>query len=184
MPGLWLTSRVVSSSFRWAVGSVLTVTGERKKKKNHSSHLSVSFDSPFGLATFLSSYVKSQLCPRYPFMPFIHTFFFSVRPSHHTLACGLRVILFKHEYVFSTEKENPYEDVDLKRKSLGRKLETNRSWTMDKKLSSPPQVRSSLRSFMLHCIKSDGLVLNKGQCWFDNCTVHFAILPFGRSPSQ
>uniref|UniRef100_A0A3B4VMR0 DENN domain containing 2B n=1 Tax=Seriola dumerili TaxID=41447 RepID=A0A3B4VMR0_SERDU len=45
-----------------------------------------------------------------------------------------------------TEKENPYEDVDLKRKSLGRKsclLESNRSWTtMDRKLSSPPQLPS------------------------------------------
>lgn len=43
-----------------------------------------------------------------------------------------------------TEKENPYEDVDLKRKSLGRKsclLESSRSWTtMDRKLNSPPQV--------------------------------------------
>uniref|UniRef100_H3BYE4 DENN domain containing 2B n=1 Tax=Tetraodon nigroviridis TaxID=99883 RepID=H3BYE4_TETNG len=39
------------------------------------------------------------------------------------------------------KKENPYEDVDLKRK-CGRKLETNRSWTVDKKLSSPPQLPS------------------------------------------
>lgn len=48
-------------------------------------------------------------------------------------------------YFIPTEKENPYEDVDLKRKSLGRKscllLESSRSWTtMDRKLNSPPQV--------------------------------------------
>uniref|UniRef100_A0A671VCX0 DENN domain containing 2B n=1 Tax=Sparus aurata TaxID=8175 RepID=A0A671VCX0_SPAAU len=45
-----------------------------------------------------------------------------------------------------TEKENPYEDVDLKRKSLGRKsclLGSSRSWTtMDRKLNSPPQLPS------------------------------------------
>uniref|UniRef100_A0A7N6FBC8 UDENN domain-containing protein n=1 Tax=Anabas testudineus TaxID=64144 RepID=A0A7N6FBC8_ANATE len=44
------------------------------------------------------------------------------------------------------KKENPYEDVDLKRKSLGRKtclLESSRSWsTMDRKLNSPPQLPS------------------------------------------
>uniref|UniRef100_A0A673CWM4 UDENN domain-containing protein n=1 Tax=Sphaeramia orbicularis TaxID=375764 RepID=A0A673CWM4_9TELE len=43
-------------------------------------------------------------------------------------------------------KENPYEDVDLKRRSLGRKSclsESSRSWTaMDRKLNSPPELPS------------------------------------------
>uniref|UniRef100_A0A674A126 DENN domain containing 2B n=1 Tax=Salmo trutta TaxID=8032 RepID=A0A674A126_SALTR len=43
------------------------------------------------------------------------------------------------------EKENPYEDVDLKRRSLGRKNrlvpESNRTWT-SQKLNSPPQLPS------------------------------------------
>ncbi|XP_022621074.1 suppression of tumorigenicity 5 protein [Seriola dumerili] len=54
--------------------------------------------------------------------------------------------LEENAYEDIVEKENPYEDVDLKRKSLGRKsclLESNRSWTtMDRKLSSPPQLPS------------------------------------------
>uniref|UniRef100_A0A8C6T607 DENN domain containing 2B n=1 Tax=Neogobius melanostomus TaxID=47308 RepID=A0A8C6T607_9GOBI len=57
--------------------------------------------------------------------------------------------------LFPTEKENPYEDVDLKRRSLGRKscfTESSRSWSAaDRKLNSPPQLPSkpssqSLRS--------------------------------------
>lgn len=47
------------------------------------------------------------------------------------------------KYFITTEKENPYEDVDLKRKSLGRKSlsESSRSWTtVERKLNSPPQV--------------------------------------------
>uniref|UniRef100_A0A8C7WCS6 DENN domain containing 2B n=1 Tax=Oncorhynchus mykiss TaxID=8022 RepID=A0A8C7WCS6_ONCMY len=44
-----------------------------------------------------------------------------------------------------TEKENPYEDVDPKRRSLGRKNrlvpESNRTWT-SQKLNSPPQLPS------------------------------------------
>ncbi|XP_068586358.1 DENN domain-containing protein 2B isoform X1 [Cebidichthys violaceus] len=54
--------------------------------------------------------------------------------------------LEENAYEDIVEKENPYEDVDLKRKSLGRKsclLESNRSWTtMDRKLNSPPQLPS------------------------------------------
>ncbi|XP_029001297.2 suppression of tumorigenicity 5 protein isoform X2 [Betta splendens] len=54
--------------------------------------------------------------------------------------------LEENAYEDIVEKENPYEDVDLKRKSLGRKtclLDTSRSWaTMDKKLNSPPQLPS------------------------------------------
>ncbi|KAK5874009.1 hypothetical protein PBY51_018998 [Eleginops maclovinus] len=54
--------------------------------------------------------------------------------------------LEENTYEDIVEKENPYEDVDLKRKSLGRKsclLESNRSWTtMDRKLNSPPQLPS------------------------------------------
>uniref|UniRef100_A0A669CL52 DENN domain containing 2B n=1 Tax=Oreochromis niloticus TaxID=8128 RepID=A0A669CL52_ORENI len=53
-----------------------------------------------------------------------------------------------------TEKENPYEDVDLKRRSLGRTsrlLENNRSWSvMDRKLNSPPQLPSKPSSQSLH----------------------------------
>ncbi|XP_070711921.1 DENN domain-containing protein 2B [Pempheris klunzingeri] len=46
--------------------------------------------------------------------------------------------LEENAYEDIVEKENPYEDVDLKRKSLGRK-----SWTtMDRKLNSPPQLPS------------------------------------------
>lgn len=54
--------------------------------------------------------------------------------------------LEENAYEDIVEKENPYEDVDLKRKSLGRKsclVESNRSWTtMDRKLNSPPQLPS------------------------------------------
>ncbi|GAA6233661.1 suppression of tumorigenicity 5 protein isoform X1 [Lates japonicus] len=54
--------------------------------------------------------------------------------------------LEENAYEDIVEKENPYEDVDLKRKSLGRKLcllENSRSWTtMDRKLNSPPQLPS------------------------------------------
>ncbi|XP_041865366.1 suppression of tumorigenicity 5 protein isoform X2 [Melanotaenia boesemani] len=54
--------------------------------------------------------------------------------------------LEENAYEDIVEKENPYEDVDLKRKSLVRKsglLESNRCWsTMDRKLNSPPQLPS------------------------------------------
>ncbi|KAL6113055.1 dennd2b [Pungitius sinensis] len=54
--------------------------------------------------------------------------------------------LEENAYEDIVEKENPYEDVDLKRKSLGRKsclLESNRLWTtMDRKPNSPPQLPS------------------------------------------
>lgn len=54
-------------------------------------------------------------------------------------------------FVF-TEKENPYEDVDLKRRSLSRKSglsENSRSWAaMDRKLNSPPQVSPSVVSII------------------------------------
>ncbi|XP_059205244.1 suppression of tumorigenicity 5 protein [Centropristis striata] len=54
--------------------------------------------------------------------------------------------LEENAYEDIVEKENPYEDVDLKRRSLGRKsclLDSNRSWTtMDRKLNSPPQLPS------------------------------------------
>ncbi|XP_013882141.1 DENN domain-containing protein 2B isoform X2 [Austrofundulus limnaeus] len=54
--------------------------------------------------------------------------------------------LEENAYEDILEKENPYEDVDLKRKSFGRKSglsESSRSWTtMDRKLSSPPQLPS------------------------------------------
>ncbi|KAI3377931.1 hypothetical protein L3Q82_009060, partial [Scortum barcoo] len=54
--------------------------------------------------------------------------------------------LEENAYEDIVEKENPYEDVDLKRKSLGRKsclMESSRSWTtMDRKLNSPPQLPS------------------------------------------
>ncbi|XP_033839450.1 suppression of tumorigenicity 5 protein isoform X1 [Periophthalmus magnuspinnatus] len=61
----------------------------------------------------------------------------------------------ENAYEDIVEKENPYEDVDLKRRSLGRKscfTESSRSWsTADRKVSSPPQLPSkpssqSLRS--------------------------------------
>ncbi|XP_034046915.1 suppression of tumorigenicity 5 protein isoform X2 [Thalassophryne amazonica] len=55
--------------------------------------------------------------------------------------------LEENAYEDIVEKENPYEDVDLKRRSLGRKscplMESNRSWTTpDRKLNSPPQLPS------------------------------------------
>uniref|UniRef100_G3PSS5 DENN domain containing 2B n=1 Tax=Gasterosteus aculeatus aculeatus TaxID=481459 RepID=G3PSS5_GASAC len=69
-----------------------------------------------------------------------------------TLTTGTRTrpnsksTLEENAYEDIVEKENPYEDVDLKRKSFGRKsclLEGNRSWsTMDRKLNSPPQLPS------------------------------------------
>lgn len=71
--------------------------------------------------------------------------------SMNQLLAWLTLHLTFIKYFIPTEKENPYEDVDLKRKSLGRKsclLESNRSWTtMDKKLNSPPQVSH----MTLHC---------------------------------
>ncbi|KAG7482362.1 hypothetical protein JOB18_019394 [Solea senegalensis] len=54
--------------------------------------------------------------------------------------------LEENAYEDIVEKENPYEDVDLKRKNMGRKsclLEINRPWTAaDRKLNSPPQLPS------------------------------------------
>uniref|UniRef100_A0A673D046 UDENN domain-containing protein n=1 Tax=Sphaeramia orbicularis TaxID=375764 RepID=A0A673D046_9TELE len=54
--------------------------------------------------------------------------------------------LEENAYEDIVEKENPYEDVDLKRRSLGRKSclsESSRSWTaMDRKLNSPPELPS------------------------------------------
>ncbi|KAM6979868.1 DENN domain-containing protein 2B isoform 1-T2 [Aplochiton taeniatus] len=55
--------------------------------------------------------------------------------------------LEENAYEDIVEKENPYEDVDLRRRSLGRKSrlvpESNQSWTMvDRKFSSPPQLPS------------------------------------------
>ncbi|XP_068452144.1 DENN domain-containing protein 2B [Clinocottus analis] len=47
--------------------------------------------------------------------------------------------LEENTYEDIVEKENPYEDVDLKRKSLGRKSCLT---TMDRKLNSPPQLPS------------------------------------------
>lgn len=164
-----------------AVGPVPTVTGERKKKEEriHSGQLNVTFDSPSGLTTFPSSYVKSQLCPRCPLLPCCCPFCQTcVTLSRRALASGLIVFLFHLVYFLSAEKENPYEDVDLKRKSLGRKLEANRSWTaMDKKQSSPPQVSSSLRS-------STFLPLNQGECWLDKRTVPFVFLSVGGTGSH
>ncbi|XP_072320563.1 DENN domain-containing protein 2B isoform X1 [Eucyclogobius newberryi] len=61
----------------------------------------------------------------------------------------------ENAYEDIVEKENPYEDVDLKRRSLGRKscfTESSRSWSaVERKLNSPPQLPSkpssqSLRS--------------------------------------
>ncbi|XP_055755902.1 DENN domain-containing protein 2B-like isoform X3 [Salvelinus fontinalis] len=53
--------------------------------------------------------------------------------------------LEENAYEDIVEKENPYEDVDLKRRSLGRKNrlvpESNRTWT-SQKLNSPPQLPS------------------------------------------
>ncbi|XP_020513206.2 suppression of tumorigenicity 5 protein [Labrus bergylta] len=54
--------------------------------------------------------------------------------------------LEENAYEDIVEKENPYEDVDLKQRSLGRKSclsESSRSWTtIDRKLNSPPQLPS------------------------------------------
>uniref|UniRef100_A0A3Q2ZQG9 DENN domain containing 2B n=1 Tax=Kryptolebias marmoratus TaxID=37003 RepID=A0A3Q2ZQG9_KRYMA len=62
--------------------------------------------------------------------------------------------LEENAYEDIVEKENPYEDVDLKRKSFGRKSglsESSRSWTtMDRKLNSPPQLPSKPSSQSLH----------------------------------
>ncbi|XP_078800575.1 DENN domain-containing protein 2B isoform X2 [Oryzias latipes] len=55
--------------------------------------------------------------------------------------------LEENAYEDIVEKENPYEDVDLRRKNLGRKsglLESKRSWkSMDRKTNSPPQLPST-----------------------------------------
>lgn len=115
-----------------------------------------------------------------PQVPLLLMPFVTVRSARYTLGCAFKSFYLSTNISF-TEKENPYEDVDLKRKSLGQKLEISRSWTMDKKLSSPPQVRSSLRSSMLHCIKTDSLSAESGTMLIWE---HFAMLPFARSPLQ
>nr|XP_057944417.1 suppression of tumorigenicity 5 protein [Doryrhamphus excisus]XP_057944418.1 suppression of tumorigenicity 5 protein [Doryrhamphus excisus] len=67
--------------------------------------------------------------------------------------------LEENAYEDIIEKENPYEDVDLKRRSLGRKtchLETSRSWTaMDRKHNSPPQLPSKPSSQSLRLTGSN-----------------------------
>ncbi|XP_061884802.1 suppression of tumorigenicity 5 protein isoform X1 [Entelurus aequoreus] len=64
--------------------------------------------------------------------------------------------LEENAYEDIIEKENPYEDVDLKRRTLGRKichLESSRSWTaMDRKHNSPPQLPSKPSSQSLRLI--------------------------------
>ncbi|XP_061598787.1 suppression of tumorigenicity 5 protein [Cololabis saira] len=64
--------------------------------------------------------------------------------------------LEENAYEDIVEKENPYEDVDLKRRGLARNprlSESSRSWSvMDRKLNSPPQLPSkpSSQSLRLH----------------------------------
>ncbi|XP_061526916.1 suppression of tumorigenicity 5 protein isoform X1 [Phycodurus eques] len=66
--------------------------------------------------------------------------------------------LEENAYEDIIEKENPYEDVDLKRRSLGRKtchLESSRSWTaMDRKHNSPPQLPSKPSSQSLRIMSA------------------------------
>ncbi|XP_030574085.1 DENN domain-containing protein 2B [Archocentrus centrarchus] len=77
--------------------------------------------------------------------------------------------LEENAYEDIVEKENPYEDVDLKRRSLGRTsrlLENNRSWpAMDRKLNSPPQLPSKPSSQSLRlpapCDRKSHRMLNK-----------------------
>ncbi|KAM9825901.1 suppression of tumorigenicity 5 protein [Syngnathus typhle] len=67
--------------------------------------------------------------------------------------------LEENAYEDIIEKENPYEDVDLKRRSLGRKtchLESSRSWTaMDWKQNSPPQLPSKPSSQSLRLLSTN-----------------------------
>ncbi|XP_077419225.1 DENN domain-containing protein 2B isoform X1 [Vanacampus margaritifer] len=66
--------------------------------------------------------------------------------------------LEENAYEDIIEKENPYEDVDLKRRSLGRKthLESSRSWTaMDRKQNSPPQLPSKPSSQSLRLMSTN-----------------------------
>uniref|UniRef100_A0A8D3DKH9 DENN domain containing 2B n=1 Tax=Scophthalmus maximus TaxID=52904 RepID=A0A8D3DKH9_SCOMX len=67
-----------------------------------------------------------------------------------------------------TEKENPYEDVDLKRKSMGRKsclLESNRSWTttdrnsQSLRLTGPSDRKSHRMSQLSKCYSHDEMLL-------------------------
>lgn len=155
MPGQWLTSSVVSRSFSWAhwvlQGPVPTVT----VLKNGSSLEPAGSDL---CLTFLDSSLLRLTIGRPPcaadtpncppltlFDPSVSSVFSWKTPSvyRHVLAL-LQPLHLSYIDFIPTEKENPYEDVDLKRKSMGRKsclLESNRSWTTtDRKLNSPPQV--------------------------------------------
>ncbi|XP_057688002.1 suppression of tumorigenicity 5 protein isoform X2 [Corythoichthys intestinalis] len=67
--------------------------------------------------------------------------------------------LEENAYEDIIEKENPYEDVDLKRRSLVRKtchLESSRSWTaIDRKENSPPQLPSKPSSQSLRLMSTN-----------------------------
>ncbi|XP_062326620.1 suppression of tumorigenicity 5 protein isoform X2 [Osmerus eperlanus] len=72
-------------------------------------------------------------------------------PAESRSRPGSKSTLEENAYEDIVEKENPYEDVDLKRRSLGRKSrlapESNRTWTStDRKLNSPPQLPSKSSS--------------------------------------
>ncbi|XP_019742458.1 DENN domain-containing protein 2B [Hippocampus comes] len=66
--------------------------------------------------------------------------------------------LEENAYEDIIEKENPYEDVDLKRRSVSRKtchLESSRSWTaMDRMQNSPPQLPSKPSSQSLRLLST------------------------------
>ncbi|XP_077445739.1 DENN domain-containing protein 2B [Stigmatopora argus] len=64
--------------------------------------------------------------------------------------------LEENAYEDIIEKENPYEDVDLKRRNLGRHLESSRSWTaVDRKENSPPQLPSKPSSQSLRLMSTN-----------------------------
>uniref|UniRef100_A0A3Q3SXQ9 DENN domain containing 2B n=1 Tax=Mastacembelus armatus TaxID=205130 RepID=A0A3Q3SXQ9_9TELE len=77
--------------------------------------------------------------------------------------------LEENAYEDIVEKENPYEDVDLKRKSLGRKtcqLGSSRSWTpMDRKPNTPPQLPSKPSSQSLRLCGSNDRKSHRMSQW-------------------
>lgn len=154
MPGQWLISTVVSRSFSWAHwglrGPMPTVTVLKKGSPLEPA------GSDLWLTFHDSSLLRLTIGPLVPPTPFTAIFFALFDPTASSALCWKTASVHRRllAYILSelhwtlhfipTEKENPYEDVDLKRKSLGRKsclLDSNRSWSnMDRKLNSPPQV--------------------------------------------
>ena len=151
MPGQWLTISVVSRSFSWAQRSlwgpvpIVTVFKKGSSLEPAGSDLWLTFhdSSLFSPSTWRPSNAPWHplSAPVYPLWALSFICLLSKTASFHEEL--LAVVLTLDSFFVYTEKENPYEDVDLKRKSFGRKaglLVSSSCSTMDRKLNSPPQV--------------------------------------------